>query len=128
MEPTATFRTLIADFKTNIKELVDTKLELLRLEIFEKVSGIGSFLIYGLIILNLIFFGFLFAFIALSLLIGGWVNSVAGGFAIVTLIYLVLLIFLIVFRKSVLNGFKNIFLKELDPDLADEAKWEERHT
>ena len=128
METTHTFSTLFTVLKTDVQELIDTKLELARLEILEKSSAAGSFLIYGLIIINLIFFAFLFAFIALGFLFGKWIDNTAGGFAIVTGIYLVLLILLIACRKSILNRFKNLFLKELDPDLADEAKYEAKHT
>jgi hypothetical protein len=118
--------TLITVIKTDVRELVNTQLELLKLEAFEKTSAVGSFLIYGLIVMNLVFFALLFAFIALSFLIGEWVHNLAGGFAIVTLIYLFLLVIMIACRKSILTGFKNLFLKELDPDLEDEVKYEER--
>lgn len=124
MEPAYNLSVLIAALKTDIKELVDTKLEWLKLEAFEKTSGVGSFLIYGLIIINLVFFALLFAFIALGFLFTEWTKSLAGGFALVTLIYLAFLLLMIACRKSILNGFKNRFLKELDPDLADEAKYE----
>lgn len=124
MESGYNLGTLITVLKTDIRELVNTQLELLKLEAFEKTSVVGSVLIYGLIIMNLVFFALLFAFIALSFLIGGWVHNLAGGFAIVTLIYLLILIILIACRKSILACVRNFFLKELDPDLEDEVKYE----
>ena len=126
MKQADTFSALIPVLKADVKELIATKIELARLEIFEKSSSTGSLLVYGLIIINLILFALLFAFIALGFLLGKWVGSMAGGFALVALIYLVLLIILIACRKPVLNNFKNRFLKELDPDLADEAKYEDK--
>ena len=111
MEQAPTFSTIIAALKTDIKELIATKLELTRLEIFEKSSAAGSFLIYGVLIINLIFFALLFAFVALGFLFGKWVGSIAGGFALVALIYLVLLIILLACRKSILNRLQNLFLK-----------------
>jgi hypothetical protein len=125
---TYTFSTLIAALKTDVKELAEIKLELLRLETVEKSSAAGSFLLYGLIIINLVFFALLFAFIALGFLLGEWIDNIAGGFVIVTLIYLLLLILLIVCRKPILTGFKNRFLKVLDPDLDDETKYEAKHS
>ena len=127
MEQAHTFSTLIPVLKADIQELIATRIELARLEILEKSSATGSFLIFGLIIINLIFFAFLFAFIALGFLFGKWLGSVAGGFAVVTFIYLVLLIILIACRKPILNSFNNLFLKELDPDLIDEATFEAKH-
>jgi uncharacterized membrane protein YqjE len=127
MEPGHTFSTLIAALKTDVKELVEAKLEIIRLDIFEKSSTLVSFLIFGLMIMNLVFFALLFAFIALGFLIGEWMHHLAGGFAVVTLIYLLLLILLIACRKSILTDFKNRILKELDPDLEDEARYEAKH-
>lgn len=118
--------TLISILKMDVIELINTKIEYYKLEIFEKTSVVGSFLVYGLIIVNLIFFALLFAFIALGFLIGNWVNSVAAGFGIVTLIYLAILAIILALRKSVVRGFQNMFLKELDPDLEDEVKYEEK--
>ncbi|MDR1527449.1 MAG: phage holin family protein [Dysgonamonadaceae bacterium] len=122
-----TLGTLLSTLKTDVKELVDIKLELFRLEVFEKSSAVGSFLLYGLIIINLVFFALLFAFITLGFLFGKWVDNIAGGFTIVTLIYILLLLLLIACRKPVLTGFKNLFLKVLDPDLEDEAKYEAKN-
>ena len=124
MKQADTLSTVVTFLKTDVKELIDTKLELARLEVFEKTSVASSFLIYGLIIILVVFFALLFAFIALSILFGAWINSPAGGFAIVALIYLGLLIILFACRKSILNRFRNLFLKELDPDLTDEAQYE----
>lgn len=118
--------TLISVIKTDIIELINTKIEYYKLEIFEKTSSLGSFIIYGLIIMNVIFFAFLFAFIALGFLIGGWIGSIAGGFGIVSLIYLAILAILFAARKSIIRSFQNMFLKELDTDLEDEIKYEEK--
>ena len=116
MEKASTFSTLITDLKTDVKELIATKLKLARLEIFEKSSAAGSFLIYGVVIVNLIFFALLFAFVALGFLFGKWIGNMAGGFALVALIYLALLILLIACRKPILGYLQNLFLKEVVKD------------
>lgn len=118
--------TLISVIKNDIIELVNTKIEYYKLEFFEKTSAAGSFLVYGLIIMNVILFAFLFAFIALGFLIGDWIGSFAGGFGIVALIYLAVLAIFFACRKSILRSFQNMFLKEMDPDLEDEARYEEK--
>ncbi|GHT74093.1 hypothetical protein AGMMS50262_06380 [Bacteroidia bacterium] len=124
MEREYNLSTLISEIRTDLTELVYTKTEYFRLEIFEKTSKVGSFLIYGLVILNIVFFALLFCFIALGYLFGEWVHNVPGGFAIVVAIYLVLLVVLLLMRKSLLAGLQNLFLKELEPDLEDEIKYE----
>ena len=111
---TNTFETLFSTLKTDVKEWVRTKSEWLKLDVFEKSSLLGSMLIYGLIVMNVVFFALLFAFIALGLLFAEWVHNTAGGFALVTLIYLLALIILIVFRKAVIRCLQNVFIKELN--------------
>ncbi len=118
--------TIFSEIKTDLVELINAKVELLKLEAFEKTSVVGSFLIYGLIIMNLIFFAFLFAFIALGFWIGDWVGNLAGGFGIVTLIYLIILTILIACRKPIFTSLQNLFLKELDPDLENGYKYKEK--
>ncbi|MDH8702206.1 putative membrane protein YqjE [Dysgonomonadaceae bacterium PH5-43] len=118
--------TLISVIKTDVIELVNAKIEYYKLEMFEKVSSVGSLLVYGLIVINLVFFAFLFGFLALGFLISDWVGSVAGGFGIVALLYLIIMAVLFALRKPILKVFQNIFLKELDPDLEDEARYEEK--
>ncbi|MDR2844080.1 MAG: phage holin family protein [Candidatus Symbiothrix sp.] len=111
--------TLLSALKTDAKELLATKFEWLRLDMLEKTSATGSVLIYSLIILNIVFFALLFAFLAFGLWIGDLVHNLAGGFAIVTLFYILLLFVLVICRKSVFRTFQNWFLKALYSDLKD---------
>jgi uncharacterized membrane protein YqjE len=124
MKQEPNLRSILSLLKTNVIELFHTKIELLKLETFEKTSRVGAFLIYGLIILNFLFFIFFFAFIALGFLIGDRIQSIAGGFAVVTLIYSVLLAITVACRKSILTSFQNLFLKELDPNLKNKNEYE----
>jgi len=101
-------------------ELIRLRLEILRLDTFEKASVVGSFVIYGLVIVNLIFFLLLFAFVALGFLIGDRINSIAGGFGIVAVLYLLCLIVALLFRKPISLWIKNLLLKELDLDSENE--------
>ena len=118
--------TLISVIKNDIIELINTKIEYYKLEVFEKTSNLGSFLAFGLIIINLVFFTFLFAFIALGFLISDWIGSFAGGFGIVTLLYLLILFILFLSRKSIISWLQGLFLVHLDPDLEDESLYEEK--
>jgi hypothetical protein len=120
MESKFDLTTLLSALKANIKEWIEIRIRLLKLELFEKISVLGSFLIYCVIIINLLFFIFLFAFVALSLLLGKWLNSIAYGFAVVSLFYLVILAVLLIFRKCIFTGIQNLLLKELNPESKDE--------
>lgn len=118
---------IIAILKTDLTEFIKTKMEYLKLEVYEKTSATGSFLVYGLIIMNLVFFALFAAFIALGFLIGQWVGSVAGGFGIVALFYIIILFVLYLCRKPVLRGLQNLFLKQLDKDLSDPYRYESEY-
>lgn len=111
---------LLLALKAEIQEWIETRLKLLQLNIFEKTAIVSSFLIYGIIIINLLLFAFLFAFIALGFLIGKWVNSVAGGFVIISLLYLLILTVMLTFHKRIFTGLQNLLLKDLNPEPENE--------
>ena len=77
MESKFDLSTLLSVLKANVREWIEIRIQLLKLELFEKMSVAGSFLIYCVIIINLLFFIFLFAFVSLGLLFGKWLNSIA---------------------------------------------------
>jgi hypothetical protein len=116
-----------ATLKSDVTEWVKTKLELLRLETLDKTATAATLLLYGLILLNIVFFALLFAFLTLGVLLGQWVGSLAGGFALISLLYLLLLGLLILGRKTLWNKLKDLFLIVLEPDLKDETTYETRH-
>ena len=103
----------LSALKTEIKEWVEIRAKLLQLQVFEKTSGVGSFLIFGIIIINFLFFAFLFAFLALGFLLGKWVNSIAGGFAVICGFYILMPALMLIFRKGIFTRLQNLFLKSL---------------
>jgi len=112
----------LSALEAEIKEWGEIRIKLLQLQVFEKTANVGSFLIFGIIIINFLFFAFLFAFLALGFLIGKWVDSMSGGFAIVSCFYLLILALLLVFRKGIFTGLQNLFLKELmNPEQDDKS-------
>ena len=112
---------LLTALKAEIQDWVETRTKLLQLHVFEKTAIVGSFLVYGVIIINVLFFAFLFAFFALGFLIGKWVNSVAGGFAIISCFYLIILIVMLIFRKAIFTALQNLLLKELNTEPENES-------
>ena len=113
---------LLSALKAEIEEWVETRMKLLQLHVFEKTAIVGSFLIFGVIIINLLFFAFLFAFFALGFLLGKWVDSVAGGFAIISCLYLLILLLMLIFHKTIFTGLQNLLLKELNPQPEEKLK------
>ena len=116
------FSELLSALKAEGKDWVEIRLKLLQLHVFEKTAIVGSFLVYGIIIINLLFFAFLFAFFAFAFLIGKWINSEGGGFAIISFFYLLILALMLIFRKKIFISLQNLLLKDLNPESEEEYK------
>lgn len=87
------------ELKEDLSAYVELKLELLKLNTFERTGKVISVLSYGMILLFLAFFAILFIFLALGFFLGSWLDSLGSGFAIVAILYL-LLIGLIIMNKD----------------------------
>ncbi len=83
----------------DLSAYVELKVELLKLTAYERTGKLVSVLSYGLILLFLAFFAILFIFLALGFFLGDILDNVAGGFAIVALLYMILFA-IIIFNKN----------------------------
>lgn len=122
MKKEYTLKELLSFIKNDASEYVSTKIELLKLELVEKGGKGLSFLIFGFAILGLVLFLLLFGFLALAFVFSDMIDSLAGGFAIVGGIYLVLLIILFLCRKPLLRFITNLLINEMEPNLIPEVK------
>jgi len=113
--------TIWDSLREDITELINTRLQLLRLEVYEKTCKISSTLVFGVIAIHLVFFTLLFGFIALGFLFGGWLNSLVAGFGLVMGVNLILFAVLFLLRKKILRWVENGVLKQLYPDQDTEA-------
>lgn len=116
---------LFASIKQDVIDLVNNRLEWLKLDVFEKTSVAASALLFGLILVNGIFFTLLFAFLALGFLLSEWMGSYAGGFGLVVVFYLIILTIVFCFRKTILTKIGNLVLNLLYPDLEKDLKKKE---
>lgn len=96
---------------SNLSGYVETRVELVKIEIREEVAGILS---RGLTIMLIIMVGFL-CLLFLSLTGAQYLNTVLesgfAGYGIVALFYGVLLLFLLVFRKGFFKMFEKQFVE-----------------
>lgn len=84
----------------NIKKLIDTRLQIIKLEIKEEISKSLSNIIFSLIILNVALFSILFLSIGLSIYIGSLLENYYYGFLIIGGFYLALLLLLILMKDN----------------------------
>lgn len=87
--------------KEDLSTYVELKVELLKLTAYERMGKFFSALSYGLILLFLAFFSILFVFLALGFFLGDLLGTVAGGFAIVALLYMVIFAIIIYNKKKI---------------------------
>ena len=95
--------------KEDLSAYVELKVELLKLTAYERTGKLVSVLSYGLILLFLAFFAILFIFLTLGFFLGDILDNVAGGSAIVALLYMILFA-IIIFNK---NKISEVIVNEI---------------
>ena len=95
--------------KEDLSAYVELKVELLKLTAYERTGKLVSVLSYGLILLFLAFFAILFILLTLGFFLGDILDNVAGGFAIVALLYMILFA-IIIFNK---NKISEVIVNEI---------------
>ena len=87
--------------KNDISTYVETRLELLKLDTYERVAKTMAVFSYGIVLVLLGFFAILFLFLALGFFLGEMLNSVALGFLLVVGMYLLLFCAILWFREKI---------------------------
>ena len=107
------FNTLFADIKKDLTAYITLKLEILKLDVYEKSSTFSSLLLYGLILALVVFFAFLFLFLALGFYIGQLLNSFGTGMVLVAILYIIAFVILFWQRKKIQNWLINLFVQQI---------------
>lgn len=89
--------------KQLISDYVEAKVELFKINAYEKIAQVSAVLFSSVIIVLAGFFVLLFLSISGGLYLGSLFNSNALGFLIIAGIYILLLLFVIIFRKKLLE-------------------------
>ncbi len=112
-------RNLLNEWKENANRFLEVRVNLIKLSFVERTSNVLSFLIYLFILLFLAIAVLIFLGVALKETFTQWFDSAIGG-AFATLgFYLLLVLIVVLMRKSVLNSFASIFVRLLTSE--DEA-------
>lgn len=97
-----------------IKEYVTKRADLLQLQATEKsVTILGTVVYLVLLLFSVVFFTLLFLF-GIGFLIGSYLNNYGFGLLIVAGIFLVLLIAVVVNRKTIKNKIANKILESFE--------------
>ncbi|MES2278464.1 MAG: hypothetical protein V4592_20705 [Bacteroidota bacterium] len=96
-----------------VKEYLETYLELARLRAIERGTSIFAGIVTDVFIILGLSITMLFASITLALLLGSVFGSAWLGFGCVSLVYIIIIVFVMLFRKSLERPIVNALLKRL---------------
>lgn len=108
--------------KKDTSTYLELKLELLKLNTYERAAKIISLLSYGLILIFFAFLVCLFVFIALGFFIGSYLDDTALGFLLVAVFYLLLIALIGFYGVHIREKIMNIIIATL---LANDTKNDE---
>lgn len=101
------------ELKENVTAYVELKLELLKLNAYERTGRLVSTLSYDLIILFLSGLATLFLFLSLGLFIGEMLDSMGLGFGVVALLYILLIGVILANKEAIRTKIMNIIIAAL---------------
>lgn len=104
---------LINKWKNKVSEHIDTQLQLLQLEVVERVATILSFVVYLILFSFLLFIAFVLFGIGLSEFLSALFESKLMGYSLVAFLYLIGLLVFVKMRERFLNFISNIFIEIL---------------
>ncbi|MDR1523751.1 MAG: phage holin family protein [Tannerella sp.] len=102
------------ELKDDISTYAELKLELIKLNAYERIGKVIAVFSYGLLLSALIFFAILFAMLALGFLLNKWLDSTTAGFAIVAGLYVMLILLVIFNRERIRLLVINIIISALN--------------
>ena len=101
------------ELKKDLSAYVELKLELLKLNTYERTGKVIAVLSYGVILLFLAFFAILFIFLALGFFLGDLFGSVGSGFGVVAVLYLLLIGIIVINKDRISNKVLNVVISAL---------------
>ena len=107
------------ELKDDLSKYAELKLELIKLNAYERISKVIAVLSYGLLLCALLFITAQFALLALGYLISTWLDSMVAGFGIISVIYLLQVILAILYKDSIKRKVMNIIVSALNSNGQD---------
>lgn len=96
---------------TEVRRLIDSYIDLIKLRTHKRGIEIGSRITYGLFTIALIIIGFTFLCVALALFIGELLGSYSLGFLIAGGVPILTIILMQIFKKGTHHFLLNFFTK-----------------
>ncbi len=107
---------LFDDVKKDVIMYGDLRLKLLKLETYEKAGKVSAALSFVFVLLFIVFFAVLFLFLGLGYYLGQLLDNQAFGMCLIGGLYLLILLLVILCRKSFMGKIFSLFISELMAD------------
>lgn len=104
---------IFRELKKDLSAYVELKLELLKLNTYERTGKVIAVLSYGVILLFLAFFAILFIFLALGFFLGDLFGSAGARFGVVAVLYLLLIGIIVMNKDRISNKVLNVVISAL---------------
>ena len=104
---------IFTKLKKDLSAYIELKLELLKLNTYERTGKVITLLSYGIILLLLAFFAILFIFLALGFYLGAVFNSLGIGFGVVALLYLIMIYLAVANQNRIKEKIMNLIISAL---------------
>lgn len=108
--------TLFEEMKDDLSSYISNRIRLLKLRTYSKTSKGGASLLYSISAILLILFALNLVFVTIAIYLGELLNSMSLGFAIVSLFTILIVVIIIIARKSIKRGLINIIVSSLMDD------------
>ncbi len=102
------------ELKDDVSAYAELKLELIKLNTYERIGKVIAILSYGLLLSALILITILFAMLTLGFLLSKWLDSTTIGFGIVAALYLILVVLVILNKNRIRLNVINIIISALN--------------
>ena len=102
------------ELKDDLSSYAELKLELLKINTYERISKVIAVLSYGLLLSTLALITLLFLMLALGFLFSKWLDSTAAGIGIVAAFYLILVVVVLVNKNRICLKVINIVISALN--------------
>lgn len=111
MEQTTTTKKFFSELRSSLETYIHNRWQLVKLELTHKLSAITTIILTTIGVLFCLVFILFFLGMMLGHLFAKWTNSLGGGFAIVTGIYLLILLVIWFCRHAIINKISDVGTK-----------------
>ena len=94
-----------AETAEQLKQYVNDRVLLVKLQATEKVSKVSAGIISGVLMVIFGFFVLLFLGMTIGFALGAWMDSNALGFGLVTVLFILMLVAAITLKRKVIDSF-----------------------